>query len=83
MKAEDLLEIEDHFCGAGGSTTGALLVDGVRVVRAANHSALAIATHSSNYPEVEHSLGDIPSMDPCRGPKAAVLITTPECRAHY
>lgn len=81
LKAEDELTVEDHFCGAGGSTTGALLVDGVRVVHAANHSKLAIATHSANYPDVEHSLADIPSMDPRRAPRAAVLITTPECRA--
>lgn len=78
---DDALTIEDHFCGAGGSTSGALGVEGVRVVHAANHSKLAIASHSANYPEIEHSLADIPSMDPRKVPRAAVLITTPECRA--
>lgn len=76
-----MLRIEDHFCGAGGSTTGAKLVADVEVVHAANHSRLAILTHSSNYPDVEHSCGDIPSMEPKRYPAADVLISTPECRA--
>jgi DNA (cytosine-5)-methyltransferase 1 len=83
MKAEALLEIEDHFCGAGGTTTGAQRVDGVQVVHAANHSRICIATHSSNYPEIEHSLADIPTLDPRRqAPNAAVLLTSPECREH-
>jgi DNA (cytosine-5)-methyltransferase 1 len=83
MKAEDYLDIEDHFCGAGGTTTGAKNVRGVRVVHAANHSKVSIATHSSNYPEIEHSLADIPTMDPLRdAPPAAVLLTSPECREH-
>ena len=63
-----MLRIEDHFCGAGGNTTGALLVDDVEVVHAANHAPPAIATHSSNYPTVEHTCGDIPSMEPKRYP---------------
>ena len=76
-----MLTIEDHFCGAGGNTTGALLVEDVEVVHAANHSILAINTHSSNYPSVEHTCGDIPSMEPKRYPSADVLITTPSCSA--
>jgi DNA (cytosine-5)-methyltransferase 1 len=76
-----MLTIEDHFCGAGGNTTGALLVEDVEVVHAANHSVLAINTHSSNYPSVEHTCGDIRSMEPKRYPSADVLITTPSCAA--
>jgi DNA (cytosine-5)-methyltransferase 1 len=83
MNADTLLRIEDHFCGAGGNTTGAKGVEGVEVVHAANHSHVAIATHSTNYPEVEHTLGDIPTLDPRRhSPPADVLITSPECREH-
>lgn len=75
--------VEDHFCGAGGSTTGAHMVPGVRVVHAANHSKRSIETHTANYPDVEHSLADIPTMDPARdAPRAHILITTPECKAH-
>ena len=76
------LRVEDHFCGAGGSTTGAEQVDGVEVVHAANHDKVAIATHSGNYPHIEHSLADIPTMDPRRVPAADILITSPECKAH-
>lgn len=80
---DDEILIEDHFCGAGGSTTGALRVEGTRVVHAANHSKRSIETHSANYPDVEHSLADIPTMDPARdAPRAHILITTPECKAH-
>lgn len=75
--------VEDHFCGAGGSSTGAFQVPGVRVVHAANHSKISVQTHASNYPDVEHSLADIPTMDPARdAPRAHILITTPECKAH-
>jgi DNA (cytosine-5)-methyltransferase 1 len=83
MNADTLLRIEDHFCGAGGNTTGAKTVEGVEVVHAANHSRVAIATHETNYPEVEHTLGDIPTLDPRRhSPPADVLITSPECKEH-
>ncbi len=83
MNADTVMRIEDHFCGAGGSTTGAKGVEGVEVVHAANHSRVAISTHSTNYPEVEHTLGDIPTLDPRRhSPLADVLITSPECKEH-
>jgi DNA (cytosine-5)-methyltransferase 1 len=83
MNADTLLRIEDHFCGAGGNTTGAKTVEGVEVVHAANHSRVAIATHETNNPEVEHTLGDIPTLDPRRhSPPADVLITSPECKEH-
>lgn len=81
LRADEELLAEDHFCGAGGTTTGIRGVDGWRVVHAANHDKVAIATHSTNYADIEHSLADIPTMDPRKGPKAHVLFTSPECRS--
>ncbi len=40
-----MLTITDLFCGAGGSSSGAEQVPGVRVRMAANHWALAVETH--------------------------------------
>lgn len=80
LRADDELLWEDHFCGAGGTTTG-LRTSGMRVVHAANHDPVAIATHSTNYGDVEHSLADIPSMDPYKGPRAHALWSSPECKA--
>ena len=77
-----MLTIEDHFCGAGGNTTGALLVEDVEVVHAANHSILAINTHSSNYPMVEHTCGDIPSMEPKRYPTGSLSVVAPPPYGH-
>jgi DNA (cytosine-5)-methyltransferase 1 len=81
LRADQELLVEDHFCGAGGTTTGLRKVDGIRVVHAANHDPLAIQTHSTAYPDIEHSCADIPSMNPRRCPEAHVLFTSPECKA--
>ena len=81
LRADEELLAEDHFCGAGGVTSGIRGVAGWRVVHAANHDPVCIATHSTNYGDVEHSLADIPTMDPYKGPKAHVLFTAPECRS--
>ena len=41
------LTMTDLFCGAGGSSTGATSVPGVKVRLAANHWSLAIETHNA------------------------------------
>ncbi len=71
----------DQFCGAGGSTTGATLA-GLEPVLAMNHWRLAIDTHGTNYPEVDHACVDVASTDPRAFPRTDVLLTSPECRAH-
>ena len=40
------LTVTDLFCGAGGSSSGAIQVPGVTVRMAANHWQLAIDTHN-------------------------------------
>ena len=51
LRADEELRWEDHFCG-DDETTGLRMVDGVRVVHAANHDPVAINNHSLNYADV-------------------------------
>jgi DNA (cytosine-5)-methyltransferase 1 len=71
----------DQFCGAGGSTTGAKKA-GVEVKMALNHWQLAIETHNTNHPEVEHDCTDVQACDPRYYPSTNILITSPECTNH-
>jgi len=58
------LTLTDMFCGAGGSSTGAIEVPGVEVRAAANHWQLAVDTHNTNHPEAEHICADISQINP-------------------
>jgi DNA (cytosine-5)-methyltransferase 1 len=71
----------DWFCGAGGSTEGAKHA-GLEIVGAANHSKLAIDTHNTNHPEVDHYLGDLLNADPRYYPHTDFLLASPECTNH-
>jgi DNA (cytosine-5)-methyltransferase 1 len=73
------LRLTDWFCGAGGATQGAHAVHGVEPVMAANHDAQAIATHSANFPDVEHFRGDIRDLDVAGHPYAEIFWASPEC----
>lgn len=53
------LTVLDGYCGAGGSSSGAELVPGVRVRYALNHWDKAIATHNHNMPHVDHDRVDL------------------------
>ncbi|MBN9210739.1 MAG: hypothetical protein BGO45_10720 [Microbacterium sp. 71-36] len=70
--------MSDYYCGAGGSTTGAIGV-GVRVVMAVNHWPLAIETHNTNHPETDHDKADINKADPARYPRTTIGWFSPEC----
>lgn len=72
----------DLFCGAGGSSTGALAVPGVSVRIAANHWPLAIETHNTNHPDTDHACADISQVDPRRFPRTDILWASPECTNH-
>ncbi|WP_406051326.1 bifunctional DNA primase/polymerase [Kribbella sp. NBC_00889] len=52
------LTMTDLFCGARGSSPGAVQVPGVAVKRAANHWKLAVETHYSNHPTTDHDHTD-------------------------
>lgn len=63
------ITLTDLFCGAGGSSTGALQLPGVEVVMAANHSRHAIDTHQTNHPTTRHDCADISQVVPQRYPR--------------
>lgn len=75
------LTVTDQFCGAGGSSIGATKA-GAEVKLAMNHWKLAIETHNSNFPNVDHICTDISATDPRRYPSTNILITSPECTNH-
>lgn len=75
------ITVTDMFCGAGGSTTGAVLA-GANVQLAINHWKRAIETHNSNYPNVVHALTDLHKANPRRFPSTTILLASPECTAH-
>lgn len=77
-----MITLTDLFCGAGGSSSGAVTIPGVRVRMAANHWALAIETHNSNHPDTDHDCADISQVDPRRYPRTDVLWASPECTNH-
>lgn len=77
-----MITVTDLFCGAGGSSTGAVMVPGVRVVMAANHWQLAVDTHQANHPTVDHDCADISQVDPRRYPTTDILWASPSCTNH-
>lgn len=76
------LTVADFFCGAGGSSTGAIQVPGVQVVAAANHWQLAVDTHNTNHPDATHICADISQYDPRRFPASDIGWFSPECTNH-
>lgn len=73
------LTVTDLFCGAGGSSSGAEQVPGVRVRMAANHWDLAIETHNVNMPHVDHDTADISKVKENRYPHTDILWASPSC----
>jgi DNA (cytosine-5)-methyltransferase 1 len=71
--------MSDYYCGAGGSSTGATMVPGVRVTMAVNHWDLAIETHNTNHPDTDHDKADINKADPSRYPRTTIGWFSPEC----
>lgn len=76
------ITVTDLFCGAGGSSSGAITVPGVQVRMAANHWRLAIETHNENHPSTDHDCADISQVDPRRYPRTDILWASPECTNH-
>jgi DNA (cytosine-5)-methyltransferase 1 len=73
------LTLTDLFCGAGGSSSGAVQVPGVTVRIAANHWDLAVAVHNLNHPDTDHSTADLHKEDPRFFPRTDLLWASPEC----
>lgn len=77
-----MLTLADFFCGAGGSSTGALLVPGVTLTAAANHWDRAIETHAANHPDAEHICADISQYEPRLFPRTDLGWFSPSCTKH-
>lgn len=75
------ITVTDMFCGAGGSSTGAVHA-GASVSLAINHWQRAIETHNTNHPQTTHVLTDISRADPWRYPSTTILVASPECTNH-
>jgi DNA (cytosine-5)-methyltransferase 1 len=73
------LTLHDWFCGAGGSSQGAVSVPGVRLTHAANHWQKAIESHAANFPGADHWKGDIRDLDVSRLPSSDLFWSSPEC----
>lgn len=73
------LTLIDFFCGAGGSSQGAVAVPGVSVALAANHWDRAIESHAANFSGTDHFQGDIHDADVARFPAAPLFWASPEC----
>ncbi|MCH9736828.1 MAG: DNA cytosine methyltransferase [Actinomycetia bacterium] len=76
------LTLTDLFCGAGGSSTGAVSVGNVSARIAANHWAKAIETHSLNHPGADHIQADLSQIDPRYFPTTDLLWASPSCTNH-
>ena len=81
MRKPSYLTVTDQFCGAGGSSLGAVAA-GAELVLALNHWKLAIESHNTNFPDALHECTDIQACDPRRYPSTHILITSPECVNH-
>ena len=84
MRKKSFLTLTDQFCGAGGSSLGAMManIPGLEVKLALNHWVRAIETHQTNFPDAIHECTDISAADPRRYPSTDILITSPECTNH-
>lgn len=76
------ISLTDFFCGAGGSSTGAIQVPGVSVRCAANHWQLAVDTHNENHPDADHYCADLSQIHPKYFPKTTFGWFSPECTNH-
>ena len=77
-----MLTLIDMFCGAGGSSTGAIQIPDVELVAAANHWDLAIDTHAANHPDAEHICADISQYEPRLFPHSDMAWLSPSCTKH-
>jgi site-specific DNA-cytosine methylase len=83
------LTIADLFCGAGGTSTGAIQAAerfGYKVeLTAINHWNIAVATHTLNHPKARHLCTQIDDVNPRQlyAPgKLDMLWASPECTHH-
>src|SRR5436190_1760589 len=71
----------DFFCGGGGASEG-VLGAGVELRFAANHDAVAIATHAHRHPSVDHYQVDLVDYDVAKMPRVQMAHFSPSCVHH-
>jgi DNA (cytosine-5)-methyltransferase 1 len=83
------LRIADLFCGAGGTSTGAIQAAerlGYSVeLTAVNHWPIAVETHSANHPGARHYCAAVDSLNPRHlypDGRLNILLASPECTHH-
>lgn len=83
------LHIADLFCGAGGTSSGAIeaaeALGYKPSLTAVNHWAIAVETHTKNHPEARHlctGIDDINPRDLYKPGELGVLWASPECTHH-
>lgn len=76
-----MIRAVDLFAGAGGWSTGAVQA-GVKVVAAANHWRVAVASHSLNHPGTVHHCQDLNLLDPNVYPAFDLMLASPSCQGH-
>lgn len=74
-----MITLTDMFCGAGGSSSGAIQVPGVRVRIAANHWKTAIEIHNANHQNTDHAIVDLHQERPSFFPYTDMAWMSPEC----
>jgi len=83
------MTIADLFCGAGGTSEGA--VEAARAcghepkLTAINHWSVAVATHTANHPDARHFCASLDSLNPRELYKEGeldLLWASPECTHH-
>jgi DNA (cytosine-5)-methyltransferase 1 len=84
-----IFQIADLFCGAGGTSTGAIeAVEGLGYrarLTAVNHWPVAVETHALNHPEARHLCASLDSINPrdLYAPgELDLLWASPECTHH-
>jgi len=84
-----MIRMADLFCGAGGTSTGA--VHAIRKLgldidlTAINHWSKAIETHAANHPGARHLCESLDNVDPRKlfpGGYLDLLVASPECTHH-
>lgn len=58
-----MIYLVDLFCGGGGTSTGASMAEGVKVIYCVNHDPIAIKSHAANHPDCVHAIEDIRTLD--------------------
>lgn len=87
--APEEIQIADLFCGAGGTSAGAVeaisALGKTPVVTAVNHWPIAIDTHTANHPGARHFCTGIDNVNPSEIYKDGtlhLLWASPECTHH-